>query len=300
MKKLFFIILCAVAYNSNAQEGWHSLTFDASDTFYHNLIVIDTTNYHHNIWQVGKPAKTTFTSALSPQNVLVTDTLNPYPVNDTSVFILKVPGSSLCWLSGTNTPLFMLQFFYQLNIDSNTIARVEIAADTGINTHWVNVKDSLPVNFTWWSGGAPPNLDSSTSGWTQFGLAVNTWPSWPYDTVLMRFTFISDSVFAGKDGWMIDNFSFMYWCEGGVPQVQNDNLISIYPNPSVGEIYITSAKQQLLTGSVSIYNMLGQELYKNNKVPQSGYLRTGLPRGIYVLKYFTDNEYCVKRIIIDR
>jgi Secretion system C-terminal sorting domain len=266
------------------------------------LVVIDTINNHHNIWQIGKPNKTTFTSAFSAPNAIVTDTLHPYPVNDTSVFILKVPTKApTCFSSDTipSAPLLYFRFEYYLDIDSMATARVEVSKDRG--SHWVNVRDSFPPGYSW--DGIPADLTHSTLGWNYYGLHLPSFGgifTGGYDTLLFRFTFISDSAYSGKDGWMIDNFEFYYWCEGSVPRVPNNNLISIYPNPSQGNIYIHSNNQNASGGSVSVFDMKGREDGKTKQLPANGYLNLPLPDGVYTLKYFEGDEYCVKRIVINQ
>jgi Secretion system C-terminal sorting domain len=291
MKKLLTLIFCVATIPSFCQiwgtGSSGAITFDSGDVFYQSLVKIDTVNFHHNIWQIGKPNKTVFTSAYSLPNAIVTDTLNPYPVNDTSVFIAKIPGRDHAF------PLQFIDFWYRLDIDSGAIAKVELSEDHGV--HWINTIDSLPVVYSW---GSIPDFKHSTVGWKRLGL----WRDWTPcpDTIYFRFTFISDSVFANKDGWMIDNFSVGYWWEGYVPQILNNNLITIYPNPSKGNIYIHSNKQNAGSGSLSVYDMKGREVGKTKQLPANGYLNLPLPDGVYILKYFEGDEYCVKRIVIDR
>ena len=251
------MLVTSIVYTPvHAQWGCNSMiTFDNGDTLYPVAITIDTADHHHNIWQIGRPQKAVFSSALSAPNAIVTDTLNSYPVNDTSVFILSAPLSL-----SNNRPLLELQFSYRLDIDTNTIASVEISADNG--RHWNNVMDSLPANFYW--DGDTANLSSSTNGWDQFFIAyrcpgcVNE-----SDSILFRFTFISDSVPSTKDGWMIDNIGLSYWCETG-PTI---NYTGIYPNPAISELNIFSS--DVIT-NISIINVLGQmvynDTYNNNTV----------------------------------
>ena len=296
MKKFFTFIFCIGTIGLHAQtwSASEQITFDPRDTFYHSLVIIDTIHYHHNIWQIGKPNKTVFTSAISLPNAIVTDTTHPYPVNDTSVFVLKAPSKAYCPIYSGNSPLVLFQFSYQLNIDTNAVARLEISVDSG--ARWVNVKDSLPLHYSWYS--TPVDLTVSTNGWNVFAILKCFYCPDSIDTVLFRFTFISDSVSTNKDGWIIDNIDIGYYCEGGIPQIQNNNLINIYPNPSKGNLYIHSNQQNSAPGSVIVYNMQGQEVYKADKLPANGYLNLQLPDGIYTLKYLTDEEYCVKRIVI--
>jgi hypothetical protein len=74
MKRLFTLLLIVVGLSAQAQLTIPFLNFDGTDTTFRHLLVIDTVNYHHNIWQIGKPNKTVFDSALSLPNAIVTDT----------------------------------------------------------------------------------------------------------------------------------------------------------------------------------------------------------------------------------
>jgi len=247
-----------------------SITFDNGDALYPVAITIDTANHHHNIWQIGRPHKAIFSSALSAPNAIVTDTLNPYAVGDTSVFILSAPLSL-----ANNEQLLELQFSYRLDIDTSAIASVEISADKG--GHWSNVTDSLPANFYW--DGDTANLSSSTNGWARFFMAYRcSGCVHESDSILFRFTFISDSVPSAKDGWIIDNIGLSYWCETG----QTINYTGIYPNPAISELNIFSS---VVITNINVINVLGQMVYNdtyNNNTVQMNV--ESLIAGIYFLK----------------
>ena len=190
-----------------------------------------------------------------------------------------------------------MKFFYQLDIDSGDIARIDVSLDNRL--HWINVLDSLPFCFSWPWGMDTPSLTTSSAGWTQFNLRYDAIDcGLPDSFVYFRFTFISDSIDSVKDGWMIDEIGVSYVSEG-ISKLQNNNLISLYPNPSKGNIYIHPAKQYADT-KITVYNTLGQEVYYTESPQPNGYLNLPLPNGTYTLKYAADDEYCVKRIVIAR
>ncbi len=280
-KALLYFILFFIAIAPMQSFGqWSAnniITFDPGDTLYPHLISIDTINYHHNIWQIGKPNKTVFTSALSLPNAIVTDTLNPYPTNDTSAFILKMP--FLVPITGWGlAPTYRLQFSYQLKKDSNSIARLEVSQDNGMN--WYNTKDTLPSDF-WWDSWWTPNLSDTTTDWTIFEINVDTNPFAITDTFLFRFTFISDSVFAHKDGWIIDNIGLNYYVEG-IPILKNTNLIDIYPNPTTTSLTITSSNA---INQITITNLLGQTIYSHQyNAEQVQVDVSGFVAGVYFVK----------------
>ena len=295
MKKLFTFLFCLFATALSAQQI-PVLTFDAGDTVYNRLINIDTAHYHHNIWQVGSPHKTVFSSALSLPNVIITDTAHPYAANDTSVFILKLP-KRVAESTGSSRygPLFNIGFSYQLNIDSNAIARLEISEDSG--AHWVDIKDSLPTGYMWSS--TPVNLSLSTTGWNYLGMRRTVLSAMATDSVLFRFTFIAGPNPSSKDGWMIDNMVFYYYFES-VPQLQNNNLVAIWPNPTRGDIYVHSNKPIVKNTSISVYDLQGLEVYKTDNVTENCYLNLSLPEGMYMLRYLQGDEFAMKRVLIQK
>lgn len=293
MKKLFTLVACMVSLYASAQNYYY-LTFDGADTLHSHLITVDTTNYHHNKWQVGAPHKTNFTSALSTPNVIITDTLNPYSANDTSVFILKMPKRIPAWPGSTfYGPLDLIQFEYQLETDPSTVARVEISEDSGM--HWFNVNDSLVAPYYWQI--SPDTIVQTTGAWKHFSIARYYSPLTD-DSTLFRFTLIAGSTTTGHDGWMIDNMFIHYYFEGAVGQIQNDNLISLYPNPSKGKIYIHSNQPISTSAAVFVYDINGRQVYKQAVTSTNSYLDLSLSPGTYTLRFQNGDQYCTQKLLI--
>ena len=260
MKKALLILILTAFFVPLSYGQWvcasDYITFDHADSGlvgyinWHLAINIDTINYHHNIWQVGRPRKTVFVSAPYPDttgNVIVTDTLHPYPPNDTSVFTLTFPGNTgWCWISE-------LQFSYALDMDSTSIAKIEFSPDSGRS--WINLADSTPTGLT----GSTLLLAAST--WHYWVVNINAWGSLPYffynDSLKFKFTFISGNDTTGKDGWMIDGISVWYDIES-VPTIQNPTALTIFPNPATMQLTISSANEPIT--DLSITNLLGQRV----------------------------------------
>lgn len=286
-------------FNHNFEQPYNSFT--------HHFI-IDTISNPNNIWQIGKPNKNVFDSAYTYPNAIMTDTFHSYPINDTSVLMLKVvsynPGTLDHWyvLAG-------FSFMYQLNIDSGEIAKIEIAVDSG--RKWVNlIEEDTTYDITW--GMSKPDFSQSTKGWQSFYINFTKWAMgshlYPYkiglntspkDTTLIRFTFISDSNQTNKDGWIMDNFN-MDNLTSNIATVSNNNLISVYPNPAGNYIYIKPITNYFSKATLSIYNSIGQRVYHTSHIPTSGYLPVNLPNGMYTLFYSTDTQYAVKQLIVSQ
>ena len=221
-------------------------------TFASSLIAqIDTVNFEippahvhidsagNNIWQIGKPGKNVFDSAYSAPRAIVTDTLLSYPINNTSSFTLDFE------LYGGQP---FIEFKHRF--DSDTLSDggfIEISSDSGQT--WLLLTDTTSLDH---SNGAflPYGLetfgfygvqDSIANGRIGFSGSSSDWvtstilfPCYaikkPFE-LMLRFTFISDSVSNPNDGWMIDNIVIQN--QGGCSSIDENQLsqIEVYPNP---------------------------------------------------------------------
>jgi hypothetical protein len=108
-----------------------------------------------------------------------------------------------------------------------------------------------------------PTFTGNSNGWKHFYYCLQVpFPVANGDTILYRFTFISDSIQTNKDGLMFDNLHFEDWTEG-IQEVQNNRLISISPNPTSDELIIHRTKVSN-NSRIQILNYTGQVLYDNS------------------------------------
>ena len=270
-------------------------TLDFEDTAALHHLRIDTVSNLNNIWQVGAPQKTIFTNAYSNPNVIVTDTINPYPINDTSSFtIVNVAHDGF---TAPHTASLIGE--YSVNSDTLTdFGTIEFSPDNG--TSWYDIiNDTFITNHIYvqqhWI-----SLTGNSNGWQQF--YVNLAPLGPLfniqlgDTVLWRFTFISDNIQTNKDGLMFDNLYFEDYVEG-IPEIQNDNLISISPNPTSNELRIHKSNVSD-SQKVQVLNYRGQVLYDNSNFIGDMIDIRQLPNGIYLLKYAATKYFSVKKFVV--
>lgn len=294
MKKwLLSLSLSLVAATSFGQLFW-SIDFD--DPEYLDRIVRDTASNPNCMWQIGPPNKTVFTAAYTDPNVFVTDTLHPVPANDTSIFYLKHVREHTYPLH-----IFILQFRYQMDGDSTDFGSIEISPDSGNN--WINV---LTQDTTYQMDWAmpKPTLRGSTTDWQWFYLDMTYWASglgsFPIemtaDTILFRFTYITDSSSTPHDGWMIDDFILEDFPEG-IEEFQNDNLIAISPNPVSNQLNIhrTIASDR---SRVQIIDYTGQILFDQANFSGDTIDTQHLNNGIYLLKYSDSINFAIKKLVV--
>ncbi len=287
-------LIAATSFGQWLDDDFYTLNFEDTSALHH--LRIDSLTNHNNLWQVGSPQKTLFTSAYSASNVIVTDTVNPYPINDTSVFTIVNVASGWGWqLNHTAT----LQGEYFVNTDTlNDYGTIEFSPNNG--TSWYDiVNDTFITNHIF----APPGwvtLTGNSNGWQPF--YVNLAPLGQLfsiqlnDTVLFRFTFISDSIQTNKDGLMFDDLLFEDYFEG-IEEIQNDNLISISPNPTSDELRIYRKKVSD-NSRIQILNYTGQFLYDNINFIGETIDTRQLSNGIYLLKYSDTKNFSIKKFVV--
>ena len=295
MKKILcaFLLTLSIA-KSYGQETW---TISFESTLYLNRIGKDTISNPKCTWQIGKPNKAVFKSALSIPNAIVTDTSKTVPANDTSVFYLKHPRTKSSLISRT----FNLHFAYKMDGNANDYGMVELSPDSGHT--WVNLLTQDLIYNTVWAS-PKPTLKGSTSTWQNFDLQMHIWASglgtfpsyFTADTVLFRFTYITDSSSTLHDGWMIDNIKIEDWTEG-INELKNNNLITIVPNPSTNEITLHQM-QTNENASVQILNYTGQVLYNNVHFVGETIDTRGLNNGVYLLKYSDTKNSTIQKFVV--
>ncbi len=226
---LFMIFI--ITYTAIAQPEY-IIDFD-SPYSQDSHIIIDTLSNPSNIWQIGKPDKPMFTSAFNSVNAIVTDTINPYPINNTSSFIIEHYRAG-AW--GTGNYELTLKFWYQIDSDTLTdYGMIEVSFD--YMQSWINlITDTI---YDLWGSYPKPILTGNSNGWQYFAMELG---DLKYlgdidDTIYYRFTFISDSIQTNKDGWILDDFEFTdYW--EGIVEYKNREMINVYPDPAYNYVNV--------------------------------------------------------------
>jgi hypothetical protein len=267
MKKTLLFLLLIFAFRPvYSQFEICDQTFDppsSCDYFY-----FDTT-HAHNSWQIGPPQKPVFSFAVSPPNVMITDTVNPYPVNDTSVFYVR----HIANLGYNIGHTVILAGDYFTDSDSlNDYGKIEVSPDNG--TTWIDiVNPGAYASYIWWTT-PPPTFTGNSGTWTPFEVHMEQlgplFNLQTGDTVLYRFTFTSDSIPESRDGLMFDNFHFEDWAEG-IAEFSSMFHASVIPNPASDHISFGFDNPTNAEFRLTIYNTLGEELMNEKMITASSY-----------------------------
>lgn len=303
MKKLICILFLAVLIKSPVFSQWYyTADFDTSTSLPWRL---DTTQAG-NIWQVGPPQKTIFDSAYSAPNVIVTDTINPYPINNRSSFSITV----------TNAMVFNFWYITYLIVDFNHKYDTDSLHDgcfIELSTDGVMWQNIIYFPFLQFVSNSYSASDTITGGIPAFSGSSNGWQNSQYffqfcgmpliiDSLMFRFTFQSDSANTNKEGWMIDNINvFPNICEGIEENFFHSEIV-LFPNPASNELLVGGPEfGDKKIKLVEIYNVLGEKIFTQQpevNSPKQVAIDVSLwKNGMYFARVKTDNGIFRKKFI---
>jgi hypothetical protein len=275
--------------------NFNDLPDSSSDYLYLDTLQLN------NIWQIGTPDKTIFTSGYFGPNALVTDTLNPYPINNASSFEFsfihcfdQICGCCAFWISFGIAHRIESDY----GLDGGTI---EVSHDNGEN--WMNLvedtehfyfsNDLYSINDTVTSLGKPGF--SGSQGWDWLIIDFFAPEDMGSDTTRIRFTFQSDDVNTNKDGWMIGGIEAYTQMES-LEEYRKD-LISISPNPVDHSLHVHK-QIDLGRSSVRLLDYTGQVVFESLDFKGNLIDTSQLHDGAYILRYSDAQCYTVKTFIV--
>jgi len=283
-----------ISANCNAQL-YDSVNFEQTS----NTIWIDTTG--NPLWQTGAPEKSFFNAPHGGLRAMVTDTSNAYPASDTTSFIytIRAPYTYTCYTT--------MEFWHKFDTDTLTdVGLIDISYDGG--NSWVQAKDTGDImpwySWFWWdwdlhesTGEYTPHqlvISGKSDGWVlsrfnwQWFIPVksDTIISNP-DSLMVRFTFISDGIDTGKEGWMIDDILTVSADWQGCSSVHYQELpgqLAVFPNPLSTQASVV-LKQPLDNAELYLYSMSGQIVQHKTGLQGTAFPLSGtqLLPGVYVL-----------------
>lgn len=272
MKKVFIVLALLAIVKTSFSQDWLCDNFQLNfeDTFCLKQLTIDTIYDTNNVWQIGIPQKAVFNSSFSEPRAILTDTLNPYPINDTSVFTVlnTETGGGFIW-----PHTVVLGGYYMVDSDSlNDYGLIEFSPDNGET--WIDlINDTVYNQYYYWSWPGPPTLTGKSDGWEEFSVYLaELGPVFNIeleDTFLYRFTFISDSIHDSLDGLMFDNLWFEDWVEGIAENGSKKVQFNAYPNPVRDIITIDFENPEKDMFSITIFNQQGKKVLQQDDVSAS-------------------------------
>ncbi|MCB0697678.1 MAG: T9SS type A sorting domain-containing protein [Chitinophagaceae bacterium] len=328
MKKIYYHFVCSalfvmLTHTSNAQFGVYDglpkdsvmLTFTGTD------VKIKDTNYFYigntandSLWQIGKTNKSFFAVNGFTNEGIMTDSVNPYPVNANSSFVVTTAKYGQVNL--------IMTFTHKYETDSGKDGGiVEMSRDSGKT--WINVigdcysgttsglaQGLVAYNFYGFNdtlATGEPAFTGNSNGWItsrlQFwvGLPVKTTgggPSCVQQNALLRFRFMSDTTADTLAGWIIDDIKFENDDYGSsVAEIGGYESLNVYPVPSHDGWINFPAINKPESYRIEVYDMVGKQLEYmpyNRRVDLSSY-----PDGLYLYKVTDGTVTYTGRLILE-
>jgi hypothetical protein len=275
------ILNTRIMYSQLPCDYYLCLNFD--DTVCLSHLNIDTNDSKTNLWQIGQLNKPYFNADNNNTNVIITDKFYPYARNNYSTFNIKYLATD-----GDIYGFKIVSGDYNVQTDSlNDYGKIEFSPDNGIT--WIDLLNDTVYNagFIWY---VKPILTGNSDGWQYFEMFLadirSAFDIHLGDTLMYKFTFISDSIEDDLGGIMFDNICFNDFVEG-ISDISFKPIVSkIYPNPSQDKFTIEFENPASDIFQLSIYNikselMLLQENISRNKIVINGHF---LKPDIYIYK----------------
>lgn len=257
--------------------------------------------YPSGCWQVGAPQKGVFTSAWSPPNALVTDTLLPHV------------DSTTCYAEFTLVAAWpdvgrSLSFRQRLDLDQDfSYGTIEAFSGSLGAWHDLSQHPELVTSFEGLDYG--PMSDSLLSftgvsnGWELVQLYFGCLKFYPYppETLRLRFVFHAGANLAGRDGWMIDDVAVTAaTCYGAVDE-HGQPTAMISPNPAGDLVMLELTSAPLGPMTLELFRADGALLRRERlKGARHTLDLAALPDGPYVIRIIGGHGQLVDRLVIQR
>ncbi len=300
--QVLLAVLSLLNYNqAAAQQDTRRQYFDGADTSVSKSIIVHLDTAAENIWQIGKPQKTIFDSAQSLPNVLVTDTINSYPMGNTSRFITGFNPDD--W-----SRLYKIAFRWMQKLDMDTNRDggiIEYSLDTGMT--WINVFNNPSVyNFY---GFDTTNKDTLVTGQYAFSGTDTVWRDiwlcfdWRLlnttDSFMLRYTLMTDSNDNSREGWMIDNMMAQPTYFHTVSQVDEKGTFLVYPTITTGVIKIDTEDDAQEIEALQVVDVQGRVVRESKHLPVKTSIDISmLPAGTYFIKVGTAHKAEIHKIVL--
>jgi hypothetical protein len=316
MKRLL-LTLFIVLVSLSLQSQYISLGFETPPPYIlsNSHLKMDVVFYNDsgNIWQVGKPKKHFFDTAAEGQQAAVTDTANTYPINNYSYF--DVVMYDMYALSIALTCNFSFTHKYQTTkgkdggyILVSTDSRVtwkQLIDSTNKLSSWCEICNASKETYNFYKHidtleNGQPAFSGTSNGWItsnmHFGSLIVK--KQPFDTLIFRFVFQSDSIPEANDGWIIDEINFSGTASWKAKE-RHLNSVTLYPNPAKSQLSISSV-DGIEIQSITLKDLLGKTMLSKTFDCnfEEGINIETLPKGNYLAEIVTDKGVSVQKVMV--
>lgn len=206
----------------------------------------------------------------------------------------------------TNGNIGLASPSYKFGVDADTIITPAFATSNTLS-FWTkgegslfDAGDTLTIlqsvdNGSTWNLIAPIYLDSLPTSGTTMTFPINV-----YTTNLM---FIFTKIIGNL---AMDDIQVYWDTTSGINQIQNNSIdvLSVFPNPSNGRVFVQNNTSSIQKVSLSVYDMLGNQIIsspsKTLALGNNNLNLSSLSNGVYFVRIQNDKLSFVHRITISK
>lgn len=261
-----------------------------------------------NIWQIANINKGDWIGDFDPYNnndmALITDSVNPYPPDNHSVFEVKIEKPTCMLWTGTGYCWGMMHVSFNYKSDTDTLVDglyIEVSFDDGQT--YANAQDTIAVKLLP-NGPKIINPNECKQLRNSYGISGKnnrvffiqfSWDSLSHGNVQsarIRFNFISDSIETYKKGILLDRLmvTVSHNCFTKIPNILNEEEPSIV-NPINENTKLTFNNSMHKLYYLNITDINGRNIFKGNT--NEDYFNIGeiiKTPGIYIYNLYTNNK----------
>lgn len=290
MKKIILLlIIIAISHSTFAQiptldtnncfnngDSYIDTLYTLCDTIGPNTLQLEFDTNTNNLWQMGSSTKFGISSARDSACSIITDTLNPYPINNYSAFHCTLPpNSNGSWGNGYMN--YYVKFWHRFDTDSlYDGCWIEFSNDSGMT--WENIdsfglfsiascnlyNNNLSSSLMDTIQGGRKAWSGNSNGWRHTALLLNIIiplkPKRSTPINMIRFVFASDSIHHNKPGWSIDDIAIGYVYMTDIDEVTQFQQLPVYPNPSSNGVFTISTPKDVPIKNLQVYDIMGNKI----------------------------------------
>ncbi|MCX6257892.1 MAG: Omp28-related outer membrane protein [Bacteroidia bacterium] len=168
--------------------------------------------------------------------------------------------------------------------------RLQVQASSNCGSTWSTVYDKVDPALATAPIDTNSYVPSTAAEWRTETVNLSAFVG--QSQVLVRFHSISGY----SNNLFIDNINIT-GSTLGIPVVNNNSRISVYPNPSTGLLNIVNAENS----GIKVYNILGEEVASVNCAGQSESINlSAFANGTYTIRIVNDNNVFVQKVVLNR
>ena len=177
--------------------------------------------------------------------------------------------------------MYIAGAFYSNSDTLTDFGKIEFSYNNGIN--WIDLlndtilTDTINNDYWCWHPWLQPVLTGNTNDWYWFegdigklgeflGIQIG-------DTVLFRFSFISDSIQSFKDGIMFDDLTFVDEYHLGIKEIKFRYFKSkCFPNPAQETLIIKFENKDKSGFELFVFDITGKQILNRSNIKTKNYI----------------------------